>query len=239
MFSDCGSNFVGADKELARDLEFLRAADNVQRVTRSLSSVGVTWHFNPPSSPHFGGLWESGVGVVKGHLKRVTGTTTLNFEELATVLAQVEACVNSRPLTPLSSDPEELSALTPGHFLIGGPLNAIPEPDLSEINISRLSRWQRCQQLAQEFWKRWHDDYLCTLQKRTKWSSTSANVKEGTLVLLKDERLPPMKWKLGRITATHPGKDELVRVVSVKTADGEFKRPIVKICPLPVDDAID
>ncbi|CAG7637498.1 unnamed protein product, partial [Allacma fusca] len=111
------------------------------KVTSSLSSVSIRWHFNPPSAPHFGGIWEAGVKLVKNHMKRVIGTTTLNFEELTTVLAQIEACVNSRPISPLSTDPGDLSALTPGHFLIGQPLNSVPEPDLTELKITRLSRW--------------------------------------------------------------------------------------------------
>ncbi|CAG7785122.1 unnamed protein product [Allacma fusca] len=162
IFSDCGSNFVGADRELRRDLEFLRTTDGVTEVTKSLSSQGVKWHFNPTSSPHFGGLWESGVRLFKGHMKRVIGATTLNFEEFTTILTQIEACINSRPITPLSSDPNDLSALTPGHFVVGEPLNSIPEPDLTDLKITRLSRWQHCQQMLQHLWRRWHREYLHT-----------------------------------------------------------------------------
>ncbi|CAG7824546.1 unnamed protein product, partial [Allacma fusca] len=165
------------------------------------------------------------------------GSTSLNFEEYATLLAQVESCVNSRPLSPLSCDPEDLSALTPGHFLIGAPLNALPEPDLTETKINRLSRWQLCQQLAQHFWKRWNQEYLHQLQQRNKWNLSSENLKVGTLVLLKDERLPPTEWKLGRIIQVHPGPDGLVRVVTLKTESGELKRPIVKLCPLPLEQS--
>ncbi|CAG7784714.1 unnamed protein product [Allacma fusca] len=204
----------------------------------SLQPIVSPWHFNPPSTPHFGGLWESGVRVVKVNLKRVIGTTTLNFEEFATLLAQVESCVNSRPLSPSSSNPEDLTALTAGHFLIGAPLNSLPEPDLTDTKLSRLSRWQLCEQLSQHFWKRWHTEYLLQLQQRHKWNSSSENLKEGTLVLLKDERLPPTQWKLGRILQVHPGHDGLVRVVTIKTSTGEFKRPIVKLCPLPFEQPV-
>lgn len=78
----------------------------------------------------------------KHHFVRVAGATILNFEELATLLAQIEACVNFRPLTALSSDPADLQALTPGHFLIGTPVLMPPEADYSEMPDNRLIRWE-------------------------------------------------------------------------------------------------
>ncbi|CAG7727780.1 unnamed protein product [Allacma fusca] len=92
--------------------------------------------------------------------------------------------------------------------------------------------------MLQHFWKRWHREYLHTLQQRPKWATTTENVKTGTMVLIKDDRLPPMKWKLGRILETHPGKDGLVRVVTVKIEEGELKRPIVQICPFPLPENV-
>ncbi|CAG7723225.1 unnamed protein product [Allacma fusca] len=151
IYSDCGTNFVGADREIWRIYEFVQSTDSGQRIQQFLSARSVTWHFNPPSSPHFGGLWESGVRVVKGHLRHAIGLTSLNFEDYATLLAQVESCVNSRPLDPLSCNPEDLSVLTPGNFLIGAPLNTLPEPDLTCTKLNRLSRCQHCQQLSQHF----------------------------------------------------------------------------------------
>ena len=105
----------------------------------------------PPHAPHFGGLWESGVKSVKYHLKRVIGDQRLTFEELSTLVSQIEACLNSRPLTPISSDPTDLNPLTPGHFLIGGALRAVPGHDLRDININRLGRYQLLQQMFQHF----------------------------------------------------------------------------------------
>ncbi|CAG7823802.1 unnamed protein product [Allacma fusca] len=162
------------------------------------------------------------------------GNTLLNYEEFYTVLAQIEACVNSRPISPLSSSPDDFLALTPGHFLIGGPLNAIMEPDLSDVHLNRLSRWQLGQRILQDFWKRWKCEHLSRLQQRPKWIAQSANIEVGALVLLKDDRLPPLQWLLGRIASVIPGDDGLVRVVTVKTKEGEYKRPLVKVIPLPV-----
>ncbi|CAI6371621.1 unnamed protein product [Macrosiphum euphorbiae] len=89
----------------------------------------ITWHFIPPASPHFGGLWESAVKSAKRHLLRVSKGVLLIFDETRTLLCQIEAALNSRPLSPRSLDPNDFDALTPGHFLIGGPLMLPPEPD--------------------------------------------------------------------------------------------------------------
>ena len=91
---------------------------------------GTTWHFVPPFAPHFGGLWEAGVKRFKHHLRRIVGNHTLTFEEFLTLLTRIESCLNSRPIAPLSNDPEDFSYLTPGHFLIGTPLTSIPEPSV-------------------------------------------------------------------------------------------------------------
>ena len=229
LFSDCGSNFLGADSELKSMLE---SATHNSKVSTHLAEHGIQWHFNPPGAPHQGGLWEAGVKAIKYHLRRVMGSTVLNFEELVTFLCQIEGCLNSRPLCAASHDPSDYSALTPGHFLVGGPLTAIPEGDLTDVNPNRLSRWQLQQQMVQHFWKRWSNEYLVNLQQRHKWATKRDNVNLNDLVLIKDETLPPMKWKLGRVIQLHPGHDECVRVVTVRTGTGEFKRPITKICPL-------
>ncbi|GFY09045.1 integrase catalytic domain-containing protein [Trichonephila clavipes] len=86
------------------------------------STFQANWHFIPPRSPNFGGLWESGVKSFKTHLKRVAENSNLTLEEFITLLAEIEAVINSRPLTPLSSNFETLS---PGHFLIGRPVTAM------------------------------------------------------------------------------------------------------------------
>lgn len=141
--------------------------------------------------------------------------------------------MNSRPLCKPASG--ELDILTPAHFLVGHPLTIVPEADLEEINPARLSRWQLVQQMMQGFWSRWHKEYLATLHQRSKWKSKTPDLKIGDLVLIREDNLPPTKWCRGLITEIHPGRDNLIRVVSVKTATGTLKRPIAKICPLPIN----
>lgn len=163
MYSDNGTTFVGADKELQpayhaalQDKDFLNAT----------ASDKINWHF--PSAPHFGGLWEAGVRSVKYHLRRILKENTLTFEEFTTLLCKIEACLNSRPLAPLKDTPDDYETLTPGHFLIGSALNVNPEPSLLNVNENRLSRWQRVRQLTERFWKLWQNDYINTLQQRVK-----------------------------------------------------------------------
>lgn len=237
IYTDHGSNFLGANNELRNLYDFLKRNKNI--IDNQLSDLHMNWHFIPPSSPHMGGLWEAGVKSIKRHLKATVGNACLSIIELYTVLVQIEACLNSRPLTPLTSDPNDFEILTPGHFLIGEPLMAIPEYPLQEVPINRLSRWQLVERIRQHFWTRWSKEYLTSLQQRAKWfmQHRSSSVKlEGALVLLVDDNTQPLLWKIGRIINTHPGKDGHVRVVTVKTKQGFFKRALTKICLLPIEE---
>lgn len=231
IFSDNGKNFVAANSELQELGKFI--TKNKNYIEEYAASVNITWKFIPPYSPHFGGLWEAGVRSTKHHLKRVIGDTLLTFEGLYTLLVQVESVLNSRPLSPLSSDPDDLVPLTPAHFLVGKSLTSVPEYDVSTIPQNRLSLYQHIQYMKLHFWKRWSKEFVSELQTRTKWKTNQSNLKENTLVVIKEDNLSPAHWKLGRIIQTHPGKDGVPRVATIKTASGEIKRGFQKICPLP------
>ncbi|XP_029157227.1 uncharacterized protein LOC114929730 [Nylanderia fulva] len=233
MYSDNGTNFVGAERELTAAF---RAAIRDPDFLNRTASDRITWHFMPPSAPHFGGLWEAGVRSVKHHLRRVIGAHTLTFEEFSTVLCNVEACLNSRRLAPLNDSVDDYEPLTPGHFLIGSALTAVPEPSVLNLRENRLSRWQLVRQISERFWKLWLDDYVNTLQQRVKWKRPAkTEIRVGQLVLLRNPLLPPCKWELARVLRCHTGQDGLTRVVTVKTAASEYKRPINKLCLLPID----
>ena len=137
LYSDNGTTFHGADKELRRGIVRLRLNTDLHN---EFVIQGITWHFMPPSAPHFGGLWEAGVKSFKHHLWRIVGNHTLTFEEFSTLLTRIESCLNSRPIAPLSNDPEDFSYLTPGHFLIRTPLTSIPEPSVELTAENRLTR---------------------------------------------------------------------------------------------------
>lgn len=200
------------------------------------STTGFVWHLIPPSSPHFGGLWEAGIKAMKYHLKRAIGIACLTFEEMITLLTQIEACLNSRPILALSNDSDDPPILTPAHFLIGDSLIAIPEPDLIDLKITRLSRWQMVQRIQQTLWRRWSTEYLGQLQQRPKWLSSHPNIQPGDVVLIKEDNLPPLVWKTAIVSKVHPGADGLVRVASVRTSKGILLRPVKKLCILPISE---
>ncbi|XP_058974710.1 uncharacterized protein LOC131800872 [Musca domestica] len=182
-------------------------------------------------------MWEAAVKSMKYHLKRIVGDMKLTYEEISTVLAQIEAVLNSRPLHELDSSPEHIDTLTPGHFIIGRPLLEAPAR-IEEGSLACVNRWKLLLRIKNHFWRKWKEEYLMTLQNRTKWRKKDRNLEVGQVVIIKNEETHPARWPLAKVTDVHPGKDGVVRVATVKTQDGELKRPINKLCPLEHVDNI-
>ncbi|GFW79501.1 integrase catalytic domain-containing protein [Trichonephila clavipes] len=203
IFCDQGTNFYGASRDLRKEFLQLMKEDAVHQF---LVTDNITFHFNPPSAPHFGGIWEATVKSFKFHLNRVVGVTSLTFEELSTLSSQIEACLNSRLLCVLSSSLDDPCVLTPGHFLIGKALTAIPQPTVPD-DLRHCDRWRLLTRMTQHFWNRWSSEYLTMLQSRSKWRIVQKNLDIGDLVLIKHDNSPPLQWKLGKVTETFPGKD--------------------------------
>ncbi|GFV60623.1 uncharacterized protein TNCV_45751 [Trichonephila clavipes] len=230
IWSDNATNFKGARNILNEWNEICKS----NRIQLFSAEEGIEWNFIPPASPHFGGLWEANIKSMKRILLRVAKSAIMNFEELTTLMAQIEAVLNSRPLSPLSSDPNDLNPLTPGHFLTNCAISSFPEPYTASDSLSYHSRWKLIQSLRDKFWNRWSTEYLTHLQTRAKWSVQNPNLMENQLVLLKDPNTKPLDWPMGRILEVFPGSDGLVRVVNVKTSTGILKRAITKVVPLPI-----
>lgn len=231
LHSDNGTNFVAAAKHLKAVCKFFNENNNL--IAEGCSSRSIEWKNIPPTAASMGGLWEAGIKSAKHHLLRAIGERSMTFEELTTVFCKIEAVMNSRPLCPLSDNPNEFDVLTPGHFLIGQSLLTVPEYDLNDVSMHRLSRWQCLQKISQTFWKKWSNDYLHTLQQRAKWFMSPPNMKIGDLVLIKSDLARPLNWARGKVEEIHEGSDRIVRVVTLKTQKGLIKRPVNKLCPLP------
>ena len=233
IYSDNGRNFIGSKTVLEEFRSFIRNDNTNREINSFFTNEFINWHTIPAYSPHMGGLWEAGIKSAKTHLKAVLNNRILTFEELYTLLTEIEACLNSRPLTELSSDPNDLMPLTPGHFLIGAPITAIPERNITNEKIGLVKRWNLIRYCSQQFWKRWSREYLSRLQTRNKWNRKKLNLSINDLVLIKREHLPILKWSLGRVVKLYPGTDNLVRVIDVKTQSGTLKKSIHHVIKLP------
>ncbi len=235
LYSDQGPNFIGAAPELRAMFE--KRSKFVGEVGDIFSQLGTDWKFNPPGAPHFGGIWEAGVKSAKHHLLRVVGETVLTFSEMSTLLCRIEACLNSRPLVPLSDDPGDINFLTPAHFLIQRASYLIPEPDFTTENVPVSRRWQLISQKLQHFWSRWKNEYLSSLQPREKWRKRNRSFQPGDVVFVRTENAPPGKWPLARVVATHPDRYGDNRVCDLQTATSRYQRPSVKLVLLvPVEE---
>ncbi|XP_037814016.1 uncharacterized protein LOC119605126 [Lucilia sericata] len=231
MFSDNGTNFVGASREIEKDYRtFLKECQ--ARMCSTFGTQGLSWRFIPAGAPHMGGLWEAAVKSFKRHFRREVQSVKYTFEELCTILARIEACLNSRPLYPMSDNPLEPIALTPGNFLIGCPILFPPEPSIFESPISLVNRYRKVKAFTHEFCRRWKEEYLSNLHKRYKWKSPERDISLNDLVVIRQEQMSPTSWKLGRVVKLYPGSDHHVRVADLLTENGIVKRPITKLVVL-------
>uniref|UniRef100_A0A182KH50 Integrase zinc-binding domain-containing protein n=1 Tax=Anopheles christyi TaxID=43041 RepID=A0A182KH50_9DIPT len=147
--------------ELHELFAMFRDEQQLHQIATDCANRGISWQFISPKAPHFGGLWEAAVKTAKRHLFNGS-STRLSYEGYSTILRQIEAAMNSRPLLPMSDDLNDLSALTPAHFLIGTSMHAVPEPDYSHLRSCTLSDLQKWK-LVQRFWKHW--TYLQEMQR--------------------------------------------------------------------------
>ena len=236
LYSHNATNFVGARNEIEEIAKLLKSQSHNDLVKLYLTNKGINWHFTHPRSPYFGGLWEAAVKSFKFHYYRVVGEKLFTYEELNTYTCEIEAIFNSHPITPISQDPNDLPAVTPAHFLIGEALTSLPEVDYTDTPVNRLSVWEHIQFMKEHFWKRSSKEYLNPLTTRAKWQlKKPEDIKVGSLVLLKEDHVPSLRWPLGRIIEAFPGKDGTRRGVTVKASSGLYKRSITRVAPLPVD----
>ena len=234
LYSDNGTGLMGTKRTLSEFKDIFIQKWGDKTLHQHVLDLGLNWQAIPPSGPHMGGIWEAAVKSAKGLLKRTFGKTTLTYTQLQTAMCEIESILNSRPLAAVSDDEVDLIALTPAMLLNGFRhrlFPVLPARKPAQLSVSKypIQRYRYMQSLICEFWKRWQDEYLAILQTRAKFHKRTPNLKVGELVLIADDNHPPSEWPLGRITHVYPGKDGIVRVVTVHTQKGPFDRPVVKL----------
>ena len=229
IYSDNATYFEGANNEFKKIMTTIQST-----LQNYFDKKSIKWHFSTPRAPHMGGFWESGIKQMKYYLKRILEDKLLKFEEMYTLICRIESILNSRPITELSDNPEDFEALTPGHFIIGRPLNCKLKEKTDEIKSSYRNRWNLIQQIQQFFWKQGYNN-LINNQIRPKNFQIEASYKINDLVLIKDVNTPTMKWKLGRIIGIFKGKYGISRNIKIKTDKGEIERHVNYVYKLPLD----
>ena len=228
IWSDNGTNFVGAEKELRENIEKW----NTINIAVELAHKGIKWRFNPLSAPHQGGIWERLVRSFKRVLYTILGTRRLTDEVLSTTFCLVEHALNSRPLTPVSADPSDLGALTPNHFLLGNQARSLTSI-IGVDEFDHRKRYARAQSYANAIWSRWIKEYVPALNRRSKWQTPADHHhKTGDLVWIVEETNPRGYYPTARITELRYRSDSVARPAVLRKSSGSLVRPLVKLVPI-------
>jgi hypothetical protein len=234
--SDRGTNFIGAAKDLGFESLFVEGGP----VSNHLSDQGIKWKFNPPRASHMGGSWERMIGVIRRILDSMfldLRRKPLTHDVLCTLMAEMCAIVNSRPVAPVLYDPASPLILTPSMLLTSKTGADHVPSDSVDIKETYKHQWKHVQILANIFWKLWKNEYLQSLQQRHKWQSVRENVAEGDLVLVKDCGLHRSDWFTGIVSRVFPSdSDSLVRSAEVRVVKDNqsltYVRPVNGLIPL-------
>lgn len=238
--SDNGTNLVCGSKELKDSI----AQWNTSKIEDSFKVQSIEWIFQPPNASHFGGVFEREIRTIRkvlGSLMReFSNQVKITDEVLQTLMCEVENILNCRPLTFVSTDPEDLEALTPNHLLRLNSSELLPPGVFQKEENYARRRWRQVQYFADLFWTRWRKAYIPLLIERQKWTKARRSHQVGDLVLVVDQLLPRNLWCTGRIVATKKDSKGYVRSASIKVSrckhDGLLKfnhavleRPIDKL----------
>ena len=228
IWSDNGTNFIGAEKELRACAEKW----NTLNIAAELAHQGIMWRSNPPSAPHQGGIWERLVQSFKRVLYTILGTRRLTDKALNTTFCLVEKALNVRPLTPVSAGPSDLGAITPNHFLLGNQATGIP----SIVGVDEFGhhkRYARAQSYADAIWASWLKEYVPAPNRRTNWQTPAEHhLKVGELVWIVEESNPRGYYTTARIEELRYGSDSVARSAVLRTSSGSLVRPLVKLVPI-------
>lgn len=219
IFSDNGTNFKGTEN-LFQTIDW-------NKVHEYCTVDRMKWKFNPPAAPWWGGFFERLVGLVKRVLRKTLGKSSLTYCEMETMLCDCESIINSRPLTYISDDQNELAPITPAMFIQEIKENGVPELDVIETtNLQK--KFQYRAKLRQDLRKRFRSEYLGQLRQQAEKQKSTIQV--GDVVMIENENSKRLDWPLAKVTELYPGRDGKVRLVGVNTANGgQYLKPIRRL----------
>lgn len=212
LYSDQGTNFRGGYTELKE--VFCQLSGDLQQ---QLAKQQISFHFNSPAAPHFRGVWEREICSIKAALYTILGSDTVTEEVLRTVLIEIEAILNSKPLGYVSADIADLDPITPNCLLMGRPDGSLPQVIYPVSELLGRHRWKHSQVMSDRFWTAFIKNYLPELQARTKWQTPSADIQPGMVVMIVDPLLPRSFWQIGRVVNVFPGADDRVRTAEIQS----------------------
>ncbi|XP_071038610.1 uncharacterized protein, partial [Parasteatoda tepidariorum] len=225
VYSDNGTNFLGANNALTNiDWAQIAKFSTVQKIQ---------WKFNPPTAAWWGGWWERLIQLVKRILRKVLGRAVLSYEELVTVLCDCEQVINSRPLTYVTEDIDDLSPLTPSHFLQELKSDVTDLDNVDQVGLN--NRLKYVHQVREHLRKRFRTEYLGQLQQQTVNLKNMRPLSVNDIVLVENDQ-KRSHWSLARVLQLIPGKDGISRIAKIKTKTGELLRPVQKLYNLEVQD---
>ena len=229
MTCDNGTNFRGAATELG---QLIKQMDQ-EEIQRYAANNGFEFRFNPPGTPHMGGVFESLIKSAKRAIRAVLKDVEFTDAELQAAFIGAEDLVNSRPLGYQSNDPNDFRTLTPASFLHGKLDGSILPLTVDSKPHNLKQRWRLIQTTLKHIWKRWLREILPNLGPRQKWTQDNRNFEVGDEVLVVDKNLPRYQWDIGRIETTYPGRDGVVRIVDVRgEKGGTLKKSVHRLIPL-------
>ena len=243
IFSDAGTNFMGAKNLMAKDLKTMNDSSLKELVEQNQ----IRFKTNTPGASHQGGVWEREIRTIRAIFGEITRKYDgrMDTEALRTSMYEVMYTINSKPLTVDHLDSPDEVVITPNHLLTAKSSQLPPPPGkIDNQVVYGKTMYQKTQQMAEEYWKHWQD-YLTKIEIRQKWKSAQQNVKVGDMVSVIDDNVPRNQWKLGIVESVQPGVDGLVRKATVRLANNKlsksgkqtvpnvlYERPIQKLIPI-------
>lgn len=232
VLSDQGTNFRGADKELK---EVFAAMES--ELQEQLAGKKIKFCFNPPASPHFGGVWERDIQSVNKSLQVVIGAQVLQEEVLLALFVEVEGILNAKPLGHASSDVAYPDTVTPSTLLMGRWDASLPQVAYAPDTLTRRC-WRHCQMMEDHFWTQFIRNYLPTLQTHQRWRQHTDHLMD-TVVMIVDPQLPRAHWPIGKVIKLNTGDDGCIRTAEVRVGEKIYLRLVVRLVQLsalPEDD---